>query len=113
MKHVCIILSSLLMIISTSFSASSEPKGLSEHQMTDLSVDDTISGHDNDKKNEETSADKKNTPPSSDVVNIIKNPVDDPAELNKAEVFRLENQAAEQRVNDQIRDSLKGIPPQD
>lgn len=112
MKNI-IILASLILFVYSALSVNAEPKELSEHQMTDVSVDDTI--NDKEKNNTETENGelKKNSPPSAENVSIIKNPVDNPAELNKAEIFRLENQAAEQRVNEQIRDSLRGIPAQE
>ncbi len=110
MKTKQIIFLSLIMLTITVISAYSGPKELSENQMTDVTVDDTISDND-PKKSEVTDDANKKVPPSSKVINIIKNPVDDPVELNKGENIRFENQAAEQRVNDQIRDSLKGIPP--
>lgn len=109
MKNI-IILASLILFVYSPLSVNAEPKELSEHQMTDVSVDDTISDKDNKTIGTETGEPKNNTPSSAKDISIIKNPVDNPAELNKAEIFRLENQAAEQRVNDQIKDSLRGIP---
>lgn len=113
MKKINIIIASLIFLVYSALYANAEPKELSEHQMTDVSVDDTINDKEKIAKEDENGELKKNTPPSAEDVSIIKNPVDNPAELNKAEIFRLENQAAEQRVNEQIRDSLRGIPAQE
>lgn len=107
-----IILTSLILFVYSEISVNAEPKELSDHQMTDVSVDDTISDKDNKTSEAENGELKTNTTSPAEDISIIKNPVDNPAELNKAEIFRLENQAAEQRVNDQIKDSLRGIPAQ-
>jgi hypothetical protein len=106
-------LASLILLVYSVTAVNSEPKELSDHQMTDVSVDDTISDKDNKKDDTENGELKKAGHPSTNDISIIKNPVDNPTELNKAEIFRLENQAAEQRVNDQIKDSLRGIPVQE
>lgn len=111
MKNI-IILASLILFVYSATSVNSEPKELSEHQMTDVSVDDTISDKDNKTSKTENEELKKNVSSPAEDISIIKNPVDNPTELNKAEIFRLENQAAEQRVSDQIKDSQRGIPVQ-
>lgn len=113
MKKINILIASLIFLVCSAIYVNAEPKELSEHQMTDVSVDDTISDKEKKPNEAENGELKKNTPPPAEDVSIIKNPVDNPAELNKAEIFRLENQAAEQRVNEQIRDSLRGIPVQE
>lgn len=88
---------------------SAGPEELSEHQMTDVTVDDTIT--DGKKTDENQTADvKRKGPPSADAMKVIKNPVDDPAELNKSEILRLENRDAELRVNEQLKNTLIGIP---
>lgn len=113
MKKSNIILVSLFLLVYSAISVNAEPKKLSEHQMTDVSVDDTITAKENKTDGTENGEPKKSVPPSADDISIIKNPVDNPVELNKAEVLRLENQAAEQRVNDQIKNTLIGIPIQE
>ncbi len=113
MKKINIIIASLIFLVCSAIYVNAEPKELSDHQMTDVSVDDTINDKDNKKDKAENGELKKAGPQSVNDIGIIKNPVDNPAELNKAEIFRLENQAAEQRVNDQIKDSLRGIPVQE
>ncbi|MBU1169663.1 MAG: hypothetical protein KKD44_08885 [Proteobacteria bacterium] len=93
--------------------AFSGPEELSETQMTDMSVDDTLTT--NNQKEKSTTAKNDKLPPEATHLdrNMITNPVDNPTELNKAEILRLENQAADQRVNDQIRNTLQGVPDQE
>ena len=109
MKIKYIILLFILFPLITVQMVSAGPEELSEHQLTDVTVDDTID--DGRKKAENKGEDsKRKGPPSAEDMNIIKNPVDDPAELNKAEILRLENRDAELRVNEQLRNTLMGIP---
>lgn len=87
------------------------PKEMTESQLTDISVDDTVvtPGEEN---GDSADAKKKALEDNASDMNMIKNPVDDPALLNQAEVLRLERQAADQRVNDQIQSTLQRVPNQ-
>lgn len=108
MRIKYIISIAILVALYTAQPAFAGPEELSDRQMTDLMVDDTISDGKNvdDNKKGATGTDYSST----EKIKIIKNPVDDPAELNKAEIHRLENREAEQRVNEQLRNTLMGIP---
>ena len=109
MKIKYIFLFMILVPLFTIQMVSAGPEELSEHQMTDVTVDDTIT--DGKKADDGQTADvKRKGPPSAEDMSVIKNPVDDPAELNKAEMLRLENRDAEIRVNEQLRNTLIGIP---
>jgi hypothetical protein len=89
-----------LLVFSMALPVSAGPTELSDNQLTDMSVDDSVS---TDTKTDE---DGNPLPPAAD---LIKNPVDNPAEISKSEVLRLENQAADQRVTDQIQNTLQGV----
>ena len=113
MKIFNMILVLFVLLAYPAANAGAGPKELSEHQLTDVTVDDTMVSNEDKKDGENADDAKKKTPRPGEDLNVIKNPVDNPAELNKAEVLRLENQNAEQRVNEQIRNTLIGIPPQE
>lgn len=86
------------------------PTQLTDSQMTDMSVTDTVVNPNEVNENTVTPNAKLDSKKKQSVIGQIKNPVDDPAVLNQAELLRLEKQAADQRVNDQIQNSLQGIP---
>ncbi|GAB6094955.1 hypothetical protein JCM14469_12070 [Desulfatiferula olefinivorans] len=89
-----------LLVVGPALPLYAGPTELSDNQLTDMAVDDSVSPE------AKTDENGNPLPPASD---LIKNPVDDPAEISKTEVLRLENQAADQRVMDQIQNTLQGV----
>ena len=112
MKNIFIFTMLLLAIAFQPMFAMAGPEELSEKQMTDLSVDDTISSKEKKSEADKDQNTSKPLPAGVTDLDIIKNPVDNPAELNKAEILRLENQAADQRVNDQLKNTMQGLNPE-
>lgn len=88
------------------------PKEMTESQMTDITVDDTVVSPGQADSEDEANEAKSSIADKSSQISLLKNPVDDPTLLNQAEIMRLEKQAADQRVNDQIQNSLQNLPNQ-
>lgn len=99
MKKILVHSLCFLLVFGMALPVSAGPTELSDNQLTDMAVDDSVST--------DTKTDEEGNPiPSTS--DLIKNPVDNPAEISKSEVLRLENQAADQRVMDQIQNTLQG-----
>lgn len=105
MKHIIAMALSSLFVLFLALPVLCGPTELSESQLTDMTVVDPDS-FDNGEEDKEST-----TPPQTDkhAADLIRNPVDNPSEITKHEVFRLENQAADQRVTDQLQNTTQGI----
>ena len=109
MKKTIAIAFIMFLFVSFPMIVNAGPKELNDTQMTDASVETPVAGYDKNSKNK-TDLDKKSVPKKTHLgVEVIKNPVDNPDEINKSGLIRLDNQAADQKVNDQIRDNAQGI----
>lgn len=110
MNKITLIALCLAFVIFSSFSVWAGPEEMTESQMTDMSVDDTVISTDQDDMDGTSTTAKATLGDQATRMNLIKNPVDDPTLLNQAEILRLERQAADQRVNDQIQNTIQIVP---